>query len=285
MTDSRFGSADKGKSRQQNNAEGLSVSKAGSRRPGVETDHVPIRLRYQGHRLIEAAPSRAGELSPIVIELPLLELRRFLPQRLALELYQLAGNFFNQQERPPFPFTLAELRESRDLLATLRAQLPMIDNLITLITDPPAILMDEGPRLCFFKGLPIRLRPISFTFLFLLARSPGKFVTRAELYARLWPGEMDYDGSDKPYERQVTDHKYHLTAEIQKGMAGSRRLGKGEMERLFSTHYKQGYRLNLPVEEVLIFSKKDLLVFAFLLLFRRWFVALPSGLPFWNTII
>ncbi|MDA8126598.1 MAG: helix-turn-helix domain-containing protein [Deltaproteobacteria bacterium] len=201
-----------------------------------------------------------------------------------VDLYQLFRRFVEGTDGPSFPCRLADLRQDRGLLAALRAQLPMIDNLITLITDPPAILMDERQGLCFFKGFSLPLRPLSFRYLFLLAQSPGEFVKRAAIYAQLWPGEMNFAGTDKPYEQQITDHKYHLTAEIRKGMAGRLTLKKGEIEGMISTRYAQGYRLNLPSEEVLVFTRKDLLIFAFLFLLRKWFDGFTGWLPFWRCL-
>jgi hypothetical protein len=109
-------------------------------------------------------------------------------------------------------------------------------------------------------------------------------VKRTTIYDRLWPGEMNYEGTDKPYERQVTDHKYHLAAEIKKGTEGRLALGEGEIEGMFSTQYKQGYRLNLAPVNLLVFTKKDLLVFAFLFLLRRWFEAHPNWLSVWRCL-
>jgi len=86
------------------------------------------------------------------------------------------------------------------------------------------------------------------------------------------------------YEHQVTDHKYHLAAEIKKGMAGRLTMDKGEIEGMFSTQYKQGYRLNLAPKDVLVFTGKDLLAFAFLFLVRRWFEALPGWLQVWHGL-
>ena len=286
MTHSRSGSADKGDFHQRKNAaEGLSVSETASRRPRSETEAAPLHLRFRdcGPGKIVATDLEA-DLSEIVVEVPLSTMARFLSKRLALELCQFIRNCTACLESPPFPCPLAELRQNSGLLAALRARLPLIDNLIVLITDPPAILLDERQRLFFFKGFPVTLSPSSFRYLFLLARSPGKFVTRAAIYNHLWQGETADEESDRPYERQISDHKYHLAAELKKGMAGRQALTPGEVEGIFSTRYKQGYRLNLAHEDVLVFTKKDLLVFAFLLLLRRWFDALPGWLPLWQYL-
>jgi hypothetical protein len=285
LTDRRSGNAGKGGTgKQKNSAEGLAVPETGSRHPRRETEEAPIRLRYWDRGLGEVAAERDVDLSGIVLEMPLSELARQLPQNFAVELYQVVKRIFQGPDGPCFPCPLVEFRKNRGLLSALRARLPLINNLIELITDPPAILMDERQQLCFFKGIPVTLRPISFTYLFLLAQSPGQFVMRSAIYNQLWPGEMDYEGSDKPYEQQVTDHKYQLAAEIKKGIAGRLHLNLGEIEGMFSTQYKRGYRLNLSRENVLVFAKKDLLMIAFLFLLRRWFEELPGWLPFWRCL-
>jgi DNA-binding winged helix-turn-helix (wHTH) protein len=285
LTDRRSGNAGKGNTgKQKHSAEDLAVPETGSRHPRIGTEEAPIRLRYWGRGLGEVAADREVDLAQIVFEMPLSELSRQLPQGFAVELYKVVKRFFQGPGGPGFPCPLGELRQNRGLLSALRARLPLIDTLIELITDPPAILMDERQQLCFFKGIPVTLRPISFTYLFLLAQSPGQFVMRSAIYNQLWPGEMDYEGSDKPYEQQVTDHKYQLAAEIKKGIAGRLRLNTGEIAGMFSTQYKRGYRLNLSRENVLVFTKMDLLMIAFLFLLRRWFEALPGWLTFWRCL-
>jgi hypothetical protein len=95
---------------------------------------------------------------------------------------------------------------------------------------------------------------------------------------------MNYEGSDKPYERQISDHKYHLAAEIKKGMADRLPLSPGEIDGMFSTQYRQGYRLNLAHDDILVFTKKDLLAFALLFLLRKWFDGCTGWLPFWRCL-
>jgi DNA-binding response OmpR family regulator len=114
--------------------------------------------------------------------------------------------------------------------------------------------------------VPVMLRPISFSYLLLLAQTPSEFVMREVIYNRLWPGEMDYEGSNKPYEGQISDHKRKLVAEIRKGIAGRVEIREREMETLIATRHKMGYMLNFARENVLILRKKDFGVIAFLLL-------------------
>jgi len=41
---------------------------------------------------------------------------------------------------------------------------------------------------------------------------------RQKLYDQLWLGEMSYDGNNKPYKRQISDHKRMLIAQSRKGI-------------------------------------------------------------------
>lgn len=110
------------------------------------------------------------------------------------------------------------------------------------------------------------LRPVSFSYLLLLAQTPREFVMREVIYNRLWPGEMDYEGSNKPYERQISDHKRKLVAEIKRGIGGRMEIGAGEMETLIATRHKMGYMLNFARENILVLRKGDFLIIAFLIL-------------------
>ncbi len=181
----------------------------------------------------------------------------------------------------------ADVVRNRSLLSALRAKLAHIKNLSELIADPPAILIEERQKLFFYRGVPVMLRPVSFSYLLLLAQTPMEFVMREEIYSRLWPGEMDYEGSNKPYERQITDHKRKLIAEIRKGIAGRVEIREGEVESLIATRHKMGYMLNFVRENVLILRKKDFGVIDFLLLsemdrfFSDWFLDMPELLLLW----
>jgi SAM-dependent methyltransferase len=131
--------------------------------------------------------------------------------------------------------------------------------------DPPVILIDEGQKLFFYRGISILLRPASFSYVLILAQTPGQFVMRERIYRHLWPGEMNYEGSNQPYERQITDHKRRLIAEIRKGITGRVEIREGEMEALIATRHRMGYMLNFSREHVLILGKTDLLAFAWLI--------------------
>lgn len=196
--------------------------------------------------------------------MPLSELARILPSRFAVRLYDLVRKLFDIPQGPCFPCSLADLLRNRSLVAMLRSRLTCVNHLSELIADPPAILIDERQRLFFYRGVPVPLRPVSFCYMLLLAQNPREVVPRAEIYSRLWPGELDYDGANKPYEGQVSDHKRKLVAEIRKGIAGQVVIREGEMEALIAMRSKTGYMLNCDRENVLILNKGDYSVAPFL---------------------
>jgi DNA-binding winged helix-turn-helix (wHTH) protein len=242
------------------------VSKTGVRRRREEAGYAPIRLRYWDRGVNDGPDDGSIDLSSIVVEIPLSELARFLPQRLIVQLYSLVRKLFEIPEGPCFPCPLADVVRNRFLQSALCAKLAHVRNLSELIADPPAILIDERQKLFFYRGVPVMLRPVSFSYLLLLAQNPKEFVMREEIYNHLWPGEMDYEGTNKPYEGQISDHKRKLVAEIRRGIAGRVEVGEGEVESLITTRHKMGYMLNFTRANVLILRKKDFGVIAFLLL-------------------
>ena len=232
----------------------------------METEHAPILLRYWDRTGNDGPFGGYNQLSSIVLELPLSELARLLPQRFAVRLYNLVRKIFFVKEGPRFPCTLAKLLRNGSLLAELRHRLTSVTHLSELIADPPAIVIDERQKLFFYRGVPVPLRPVSFSYMFLLAQCPKEVVPREEIYSRLWPGELDYEGTNKPYEGQVSDHKRKLIAEIKKGIAGRIEIREGEMAALIATRSKTGYMLNCDRGDVLILRKRDYPVASFLLL-------------------
>ena len=136
-----------------------------------------------------------------------------------MKLYNLVRKLFDIPEGPRFPCSLANLLRNRSLLTTLRPKLGQVNHLSELIADPPAILIDERQKLFFYRGVPVLLRPASFSYMLLLAQTHGELVMREIIYRCLWPGEINYEGTNKPYERQITDQKRKLLDDIRKGVA------------------------------------------------------------------
>lgn len=66
---------------------------------------------------------------------------------------------------------------------------------------------------------------------------------------------MNYEGTNKPYERQITDQKRKLLDDIRKGTAGRVEIRVGEMESMIATRHKMGYMLNFDRGNVLVLRK------------------------------
>lgn len=242
------------------------VSPAGLRRRRIETGHAPILLRYWDQTGDDGPFGGYNQLSSIVLELPLSELARLLPQQFAVRLFNLVRKLFSMRESPCFPCTIAELLRNGSLLGELRHRLTSVNHLSELIADPPAIVIDERQKLFFYRGVPVPLRPVSFSYMLLLAQSPGELVMREVIYRCLWPGEINFEGTNKPYERQITDQKRKLLGDIRRGIAGKVEIREGELESLIATRHKMGYMLNFNRESVLLLRKGDLSVSSALLL-------------------
>jgi len=254
-----------------------------------------IRLRGLGRTYINRLIAEGYDTPEAVAELPLTELERLLPKHLTERLYrhfhrdyQKAEDVTDQEAAvireagdialdgvmpekgitatvaalpiPPsgdgyFPHLLSDILQDKTLLSALRTRLTAAKDLRELISDPPVILMDEQQQLFFFRSLPINLQPACFQYLLILAEKPKQIVARDEIYRRLWPGPMKYDGSNKPYERQISDHKRRCIAQIKKGIAGKIEAAPGELETLIFTRPKVGYMLNLNQGSALILSQ------------------------------
>jgi hypothetical protein len=63
---------------------------------------------------------------------------------------------------------------------------------------------------------------------------------------------MSYDGNNKPYERQISDHKRKLIAQIKKGIAGKIAVEPDELGTLIFTRPKVGYMPKVGTENVLL---------------------------------
>jgi len=219
--------------------------------------NTPPCLRHHDLGSHAFATDICADLSLIILELPLSELAQLLPPRFAAGLYERVRKWLAEPQGSSFPCSLASLRHNPSRLAALRSRLACANDLSELIVDPPAILIDERQWLFFYRGVPIPLRPVLFSYLFLLAQSPREVVPREAIYSHLWPGELDFEGSNKPYEVQVSDHKRKLMARIRKGIAGRVEIREGEVDELITTKAKIGYVLNCNRENILILRKGD----------------------------
>ncbi|MBN1383240.1 MAG: hypothetical protein JXA41_16365 [Deltaproteobacteria bacterium] len=72
------------------------------------------------------------------------------------------------------------------------------------------------------------------------------------IYRCLWPGDLNYNGDNKPYESQISDQKRRGIAQLKKGLEGKIDLAPRELESLIVTIPKVGYMLNVGKEEVVV---------------------------------
>lgn len=243
-----------------------------------------IRIRGLGRTYINRLIAQGFDTPEAIADLPLAELEKHLPRHLAERLYRHFHREYEkkeetvEQEKLPmaaegraapvknqlaaapamslqngsFPRPLAEILQSNGALAALRARLVEARNLRELVADPPVIFMDEQQQVFFYRGIPIKLQPACFTYLLILAERPKQIVGRDEIYRRLWPGPIKYDGYNKPYERQISDHKRRCIAQISKGIAGKVAVTPGDLDTLIFTKPKVGYMMNVEKKGVVI---------------------------------
>ena len=183
---------------------------------GVTAQGLPlsrIRLRGLGRTYINQLLYQGYDTPEAIAELPLSELERILPKRLAQRLHQ-----YCQLHYAPKPEKSNNSQKIKEEKA--------------------------------FPSLSVTLPPTSFSLLTLLAKRAGEVVTRDEIYSHLWPDFSDPDGSSNPYEHQISDHKRKIISQIKKAVKGKMDPTSEEIKGLIITKRKVGYMLNLKREEV-----------------------------------
>ena len=170
-----------------------------------------IRIRGFGRAHINRLVHEGYDTAEIIADLPLSELARFLPKRLAERFY---NHFRKEYETPKettpddqakvkeepgrspvpaethegsennsvLPFLIADIIGNESLLSTFRMRLYDVKNLKELIVNSPLIFIDEGRQLLWYRGIPIQLWPASFSYLLLLAKRPKEMLKREEIY-------------------------------------------------------------------------------------------------------
>jgi helicase len=239
-----------------------------------------IRIRGMGRTYINRLVQEGYNTPKIIMDLPLEELTRLLPQRLAERLYNYCRKSYakpeeeagdhqppevrktaaqaRHQESPPakellqsrLP-VLADLLKDEKHLFAFRAKLEEAKNLHELIADPPGMLLDERQMLFFFKGIHVSLPFTTFKLLSLLANKPREIVTRKEMYQTLWPSAV-ISGSDGPYDHQITDHKHRIISQIKKATEGTKTVTQAEIKKLIVTKPRIGYMLNVDRGDVCV---------------------------------
>ncbi|RJR42795.1 MAG: DEAD/DEAH box helicase [Desulfobacteraceae bacterium] len=232
---------------------------------GVSAEGLPlseIRLRGLGRTYINQLVRNGYDTPQAIADVPLQELERILPKRLAERLHKYCRIHHGRKEQTPSEPTPAketwqvkpfsEIVSTNGLLGQFRSRLALAENLSNLVTDPPVILLDEKQNLFFYCGYPVRLAPTTFNLMALLAKRPGQVVTRDDTYAHLWPEFSNGGGSSTPYDRQISDHKRKIATQIRKAMEGKTGIDRDDMKNLIKTRRKVGYMLNLKNEEVFL---------------------------------
>ena len=145
--------------------------------------------------------------------------------------------------------SLTRIQADPKLLAEFRKRLAGMETLHELIPAPPELVIDSRRRRCFYRGVAVSLTGKAFDMLALLAGSPGKLITRAEIYDQIWADDNYADEAARPYDRQITDHKYRIIAGIKKAAASADNSSR-DLHKLILSRFGSGYILNLPPEEV-----------------------------------
>ena len=239
-----------------------------------------IRIRGMGRAYINRLVHEGYDTPKIIMDLPLEELTRLLPQRLAERLYRHCHKSSADPEegaddhqpspaletinedtpgvKEPLPSTLpsvADLLKDEKHLFAFRAKLEEAKNLHELIDDPPGMILDERQMLFFFRGIPVPLPFTTFKLLSLLANKPREIVTRKEMYQALWPDDEISGGANGPYDHQITDHKSRIISRIKKATEGTTAITQAEIKKLIVTKPRIGYTLNLDREYVWVLGE------------------------------
>jgi hypothetical protein len=230
---------------------------------GVSKEGLPlsqIRLRGLGRTYITQLVREGYDKPGTILEIPVEELERTLPKRLARRLHKYCQIHYGpkeqeSQETAPAKDTwqvkpFSEITSNDGLLGQFRSRLAMAKDLSELVTDPPVILLDEKQNLFFYRGHPVQLAPTTFKLMTLLAKRPGEVLTKDEIYSCLWPDFSNPGNSSNPYDRQISDHKRKITTQLKKATMGKIEVTHEEIKNLIKTIRRVGYRLNLEQADV-----------------------------------
>jgi replicative superfamily II helicase len=209
-------------------AKGLVLSKMKVK--GLGRAHI-ARLVKEGYDSPEALASLSIEA-----------LKEHLPERLAAALHR---HFHQDRDRPS---------EERLLQVESGQVFETAEEYRSEPEPSPILLIDPDQQMITYRGIQVALSASPFRLLTALARTPGRVVNKVTLYDALY-GSADGAGEDdRPYERQLADHKRKILAQIRKAAADPKRpVGfSQEIERLISVRRGVGYTLNLRPTDVSI---------------------------------
>jgi len=120
----------------------------------------------------------------------------------------------------------------------------------------PRLVIDLRIREAYYRGHPLELPPRAFRLLALLASRSGRPVSKAEIYEHLWPESRSSAADERPYERQIADHKRKLMTRLRALARTAPGLSQEEVERLILMKPRRGYLLNLAAQEVMLLHSK-----------------------------
>jgi len=109
-------------------------------------------------------------------------------------------------------------------------------------------VIDLRIREAYYRGHPLELPPRAFRLLALLASRSGRPVSKAEIYEHLWPESRSSAADERPYERQIADHKRKLMTRLRALARTAPGLSQEEVERLILMKPRRGYLLNLAAQ-------------------------------------
>ena len=202
-----------------------------------------IRLRGLGRTYIARLVKEGYDSPEALASLPMEVLTKHLPERLAAALY-----LHLDQEDNRIPGGDHRMDHRR----THAAEPPQA---YAARSEPsPVLLIDVGQQLITYKGIRVALSSYPFKLLAALARTPGRVVNKVTLYDALYGSVEEMSEDDRPYERQLADHKRKILAQIRKATASQpdRAGAAEEIAKLISVRRGVGYMLNLNQMDVSI---------------------------------
>jgi helicase len=198
-----------------------------------------MRLKGLGRTAI-AGLVKAGYDSPEALaSLPIEFLKKYLPERLAMTFaLHLEAEKIPEEEAPL-------LRQRNHLCEPSQGYSNRSEASLLLVID-----LDQ--QLIIYKGIRVALSSYPFRLLAALARTPGRVVNKVTLYDAVYGSVDAASEDDRPYERQLADHKRKILAQIRKAVADQKHPGIlfEEIERLISVRRGVGYTLNLNQSDV-----------------------------------
>lgn len=208
------------------------------------------RIRVRGlSRTAIARLVREGYDSPeALFSLPIEILEKYLSERVA------AALSLSPLENDPIQQEIPDFRRQRDHAREPSPGYPRRSE------ASPVLSIDLDQQLITYKEIRVELSSYPFKLLAALARTPGRVVNKVTLYDALYGSAAKEDEDDRPYERQLADHKRKILAQIRKAVGNQKKrvILSEEIENLIAVRRGVGYTLNLNQTEVSIHKEAAL---------------------------